>query len=83
MERSSVMSGLMEQLKVDHKHFYDSSKATDSFEEYGLLCLLSYYCSNGTINLLDYSRLTKMVQSPDKENIEVVKEILKIKYNLL
>ena len=77
------MSGLMEQLRVENKRVFDTSKLQDAYEEFGILSLLDYYCSNGTIDLLEYIRLKEMTESPDKENIEVVKQILQFKYNLL
>ena len=83
MEGSSVMSGLMQQLKVENKRVFDTARYQNNVEEFGLLSLLNYYCSNGTIDLSEYIRLKEMTESPDKENIEVVKQVLQFKYNLL
>lgn len=48
-----------------------------------LVIILDYYTEQGTIPADENLRLKEMVQSPDKENIEVVKQILQFKYNLL
>lgn len=48
-----------------------------------LIIILDYYTEQGTIPSDENLRLKEMVLSPDKENREVVKEILKVKYNLL
>ena len=73
MEGGSDMSGLMQQLRVENKRVFDTARYQNNVEEFGLLSLLNYYCSNGTIDLSEYIRLKEMTESPDKENIEVVK----------
>ena len=51
------MSGLMQQLKVENKRVFDTARYQNNVAECGLLSLLNYYCSNGTIDLSEYIRL--------------------------
>lgn len=61
----------------------DFQVTAEDAEAIELSIILDYYTEQGTIPSDENLRLKEMVQSPDKENREVVKEILKVKYNLL
>jgi hypothetical protein len=70
----------LEDLQIDLASF---QMTVEDAQDIQLVLLLDYYLEQGTIKLSENLRLKEMVQSPDKENREVVKQILKFKYNLL
>jgi hypothetical protein len=58
-------------------------KITNLDAKYQLIRHLMYYADQKTIPILEVERLIEMVNSPDDENMELVKVLLQQKYKIL
>lgn len=66
----------------DPTNIYKIMRPTESEE--GTLCaLIDYYEDRETIPPKESIRLKEMVNSPDKENMELVKTLLQLRYHIL
>lgn len=52
-------------------------------QEATLCCLIDYYEDRKTIPAKESIRLKELVNSPDKENMELAKTLLQLRYHIL